>query len=337
MAVTKCHKRELFFNCLSVLTLIYFAGRSLLAENACERTVKGMNGDRILVVDDEELNLFIIKEFLAQEALDLELFSNPLAAWERLTTSDTHFSAVIIDRMMPELDGLELLRRMKQDRRFADVPVIMQTAASSPDKVAEGLAAGAYYYLTKPYEPEALVSIVRAALRDRHFRMPELPQQFGQARDLVCSLEYRFASLDDVNKLVPLLAAMCPQPDLVAPGLADLMVNAVEHGNLALTYQEKSRLKTDGGWEEEIARRLRLPDFSSRYATVRVERLEQRLVFTIVDQGAGFDWARYLTFDPGRAFDPNGRGIAMARLISFSSLEYRGCGNEVVASVDLSE
>ncbi len=61
--------------------------------------------------------------------------------------------------------------------------------------------------------------------------------------------------------------------------------------------------------------------------------MPDRLTFTISDQGAGFDWLSYLEFAPERAFDPNGRGIAMARLTSFSSLDYRDSGNIVVATV----
>ena len=58
-------------------------------------------------------------------------------------------------------------------------------------------------------------------------------------------------------------------------------------------------------------------------------------MFRIVDQGTGFAWANYLDFDPERAFDANGRGIAMARATSFSHLEYAGRGNIVSAWVDL--
>lgn len=295
-----------------------------------------MDKERVLVVDDEQLNLFIIEEFLDQEDVELELHSNPLAAWESLSAPDSSFSLVVLDRMMPELDGMELLRRMKREARFADIPVIMQTAASSPDQVREGLEAGAYYYLTKPYEPEALISIVRAALDDRRGRrlLRNRAAHLEEAQRLVRSVEYRFVTLEDVASLVPVLAAMCPQPDVVAPGLSDLMVNAVEHGNLGVTYQEKSLLKWEGDWEQEIARRLALPQFSSRFATVRAERLDDALVFTIADQGDGFEWQRFLTFDPERAFDPNGRGIAMARMMSFASLDYQGKGNVVVARVN---
>lgn len=296
-----------------------------------------MDKERVLVVDDEQLNLFIIEEFLEQEDLALELFSDPLQAWERLQTGGEPFSLIVLDRMMPGLDGIELLRRIKRETRFADIPVIMQTAAAAPEQVREGLEAGAYYYLTKPYEPEALISIVRAALEDRRGRaaLRSRAAHLEDAQRLVRSVEYRFATLDDISTLVPVLASLCPHPDTVAPGLSDLMVNAIEHGNLGVTYQEKSLLKWEGDWEAEIRRRLALPAFCERFATVRAERQGGRILFTISDQGEGFDWQKYLSFDPERAFDPNGRGIAMAKLMSFASLEYQGRGNVVVASVAL--
>lgn len=294
-----------------------------------------MAQERVLVVDDEQLNLFIIEEFLAQEAVELDLQSDPLVAWDRLLAPDSDYSLVILDRMMPGLDGLDLLHRLKREPRFADVPVIMQTAASSPDQVREGLEAGAYYYLTKPYEPEALISIVRVALEDRRARL-QLRRRVASLEEterLLTAVEYRFVTLADIAHLVPVLAALCPEPEVVAPGLSDLMVNAVEHGNLGVTYKEKAQLKWDGDWEAEIERRLALPEMRDRFGLIRCERSPERIVFTITDQGRGFDWRKFLVFEPERAFDPNGRGIAMAKMMSFSSLEYQGCGNVVVATV----
>ena len=294
-----------------------------------------MGQDRVLVVDDEQLNLFIIEEFLEGEGLVLDLHAVPLSAWDALLAPDSGFSLVVLDRMMPGMDGMEFLRRMKLERRFANIPVIMQTAASSPDQVRQGLEAGAYYYLTKPYAPEALISIVRAALDDRRSRDQLLNRAMAleETQKLIRRVEYSFVSLDDVSRLVPVLAAMCPAPDIAAPGLADLMVNAVEHGNLGVSYQEKSLLKWEGDWDAEIQRRLGLPQFAGRYATIHVERGTQGVIFTIVDQGDGFDWQKYLVFDPERAFDPNGRGIAMAKMMSFATIEYQGKGNVVVATV----
>lgn len=296
-----------------------------------------MSSQRVLVVDDEPLNLLLIENFLEEENVTLETYSDPLAAWDRLQDETADFALVILDRLMPGLDGLELLRRIKREQRFAEIPVIMQTAASSPDQVREGLEAGAYYYLTKPYAPEALISIVRGALADRQGRLTLRSQasRFEEAQRLLTVAEYRFATLDDVSRLVPVLADLCPEPGRVAPGLSDLMVNAVEHGNLGITYREKALLKWEGDWEAEIRRRAELPQFKGRTASVRVERHGDRIEFTIADEGAGFAWQKFLEFDPERAFDPNGRGIAMARMTSFSRLEYRGTGNVVVATVGI--
>ena len=298
-----------------------------------------MSENRVLVVDDEAINLMLIEEFLEQEKVTLELFSDPVLAWQRMQEADVSFSLVVLDRMMPRMDGMEFLRGIKREARFADVPVIMQTAASAPEQVREGLEAGAYYYLTKPYAPEALISIVRAALADRQARVALRSQaaQQDEVQRRLLNAEFVFSTLDDVSCLVPALAGLCPEPNRVAPGLSDLMVNAVEHGNLGITYREKSLLKWDGDWDAEIRRRLDLPQFKERRAVIRVERQATEINFRIEDQGDGFDWQKFLDFAPERAFDPNGRGIAMARMTSFTRLEYEGRGNVVIATVGLTD
>ena len=61
------------------------------------------------------------------------------------------------------------------------------------------------------------------------------------------------------------------------------------------------------------------------------------ITLRVIDQGNGFDWQSFLEIDPERAFDPNGRGIALARLLSFSTLIYEGGGNTAVATISLAE
>ena len=293
----------------------------------------------ILAVDDEPLNLEIIREYLDDPRMDLDLAPNAERAWQRLETSALPYNLVILDRMMPGMNGIELLRRMKTDSRFRRIPVIMQTAAAAPDQVREGIEAGAYYYLTKPYEPSALLAIVRAALAD----VDELDIAMRRAADQTDTLrlldagDFRVATLADVARLAALLATLCPSPDTAAMGLTEIMINAIEHGNLGITYSEKSRLKRDDAWDAEIARRLALPENRDKVARIAVRRMADEIEFTCRDEGAGFDAERYMEFDPARAFDPNGRGIAMARMMSFSRIEYRGCGNEVVATISLKE
>jgi DNA-binding response OmpR family regulator len=297
-----------------------------------------MTQTRILAVDDEPLNLAIIEEYLCEEAnYILDTAQDGECAWTALESASPTYDLVILDRMMPVLDGMALLKRMKADPRFADVPVIMQTAAAAPDQVREGLAAGAYYYLTKPYEPETLCAVVRAAIGDRHAlrsarsRAESLEKAFQQ----LSLVEFRFRTLEEASELAQLLAEFCPNPQGVLFGLTELMINAVEHGNLGITYREKTLLLMENDWQAEVGRRLELPQFRDRVARVRLERLADRVRFTIADEGNGFDWQRYLDFDPSRIFDPNGRGIAMAHRSSFCSIDYQGSGSTVVACVTL--
>lgn len=295
-----------------------------------------MDGWRILVVDDDPINLRIIAEYLDDPRYVLDMAPDAETAWKKLRQEDRIYQLAIVDRMMPGMDGIELLRMIKANRRFRHMPVIMQTALASPQQVTEGIEAGAYYYLTKPYQPAALECIVRGVFADSKTRA-EVAQHVARQVDtlkLVSRAEFEFATIDEANKVVGMLAAMCPDPETAAIGLTELLVNAVEHGNLGIDYSEKTRLRRENTWEAEIARRQVLPTLCVRKVCVAVTRRRDEIEFRIADEGEGFDWREYMQIDPKRAFDPNGRGIAMARLISFSRLEYEGRGNVVVATVD---
>ena len=290
---------------------------------------------RILVVDDEPMNLEIIGDVLDDPSFVVSNAANGEIAWQAMQVAETPPQLLVLDRMMPGLDGIELLKRIKAEPRFADIPVIMQSAASSSSDIAEGVAAGAWYYLPKPYAPRDLLAIVRAALEEVAER--EAANQVVRNRrsvlDLLDVAEFEFRTLKQAADLAHTLAGLCPDPVSSAIGLSELLVNAVEHGNLGISYAEKSEMRRNEVWEQEVEARLGDPLLGARRARVVFRRMPDRLTFTISDQGAGFDWLSYLEFAPERAFDPNGRGIAMARLTSFSSLDYRDSGNIVVATV----
>jgi anti-sigma regulatory factor (Ser/Thr protein kinase) len=151
--------------------------------------------------------------------------------------------------------------------------------------------------------------------------------------DLLDVAEFEFHTLKQAADLALTLGGLCPDPASAALGLSELLVNAVEHGNLGIGYAEKSEMRRNEVWEQEVEARLGDPVLGARRARVAFRRMPDRLVFTISDEGAGFDWRSYLEFSPERAFDPNGRGIAMARQASFTALDYQDRGNIVVATV----
>jgi DNA-binding response OmpR family regulator len=290
---------------------------------------------RILVVDDEPMNLEIIGDVLDDPSFIVSNAANGEIAWQAMLAAESPPQLLVLDRMMPVLDGIELLKRIKAEPRFTDIPVIMQSAASSSSDIAEGVAAGAWYYLPKPYAPRDLLTIVRAALEEVAEREAAnlVVRNRRSVLDLLDVAEFEFHTLKEAADLAYSLAGLCPDPVSAAIGLSELMVNAVEHGNLRIAYAEKSEMRRNEVWEQEVEVRLSDPVLGARRARVVFRRMPEQLTFTISDEGEGFDWRSYLEFAPERAFDPNGRGIAMARLASFASLDYRGCGNIVVATI----
>lgn len=293
-----------------------------------------MSTPHLLAVDDEPINLELVSECFAGLDYSLDKARNGEEAWSMLNGC-RHYDAIILDRMMPGVDGISLLRQIKADGRFSGIPVIMQTAAGDPEQVREGLAAGAYYYLVKPYRCDSLLAIVRGALDDAAYRR-QLQQKLRRHVDalkLLDTAEFSFRSLEEAETLAAFIAHGCPQPDSAVLGISELLINAVEHGNLGITYEEKTALKTEGRWQEEVRLRLELPEQQDKRVRVSFRREGPATRIRIRDEGSGFDWGKYLDFDPDRAFDPNGRGIALARLTSFDALCFEDGGNTVVATL----
>ena len=296
-----------------------------------------MSTPQVLIVDDHALDRKLLTHYLEPEGYAVTTASDGQEGWEILSNDPSRFDVVLLDRSMPRMSGLELLTRIKSDERLRTLPTIMQTALTKREEILEGIRAGAYYYLTKPYDVEMLRSVVRTAIEDyRGYR--DLQDEMRKGADtlrLMREAVFAFRTVEQARALGMMLANTCPDPSATVVGLTELLVNAVEHGNLGITYEEKTRLGNSLEWTREVERRLALPENVDKYAEVQFERSEDRIYFLIRDQGAGFDFQRFLTIDPQRAFHTHGRGIAIANRLSFSHLEYRGKGNEVLGTIEL--
>ena len=294
------------------------------------------NKTHILIVDDEILNLEIISEYLEHD-YKISTAKDGVIAWEMLEKSPDDFDVILLDRMMPNMNGLEVLEKIKQHPVLQHCPVIFQTAKTSASDIAEGMNAGAYYYLTKPFETQVLLSVVKTAVKD-YCRFKEIQQNLEQTKltmGMLNSAVFEFKTLEEARSIASLVSNACPQPASIVMGLTELMVNAVEHGNLGITYDEKSTLNELGTWVEEINNRLQLSKNKNKTASINFQRYTDTIEITITDQGPGFDWETYMDFDPDRLMDNHGRGIAVANKLSFSSVEYQGKGNEVCARLIL--
>jgi len=120
---------------------------------------------RILVVDDDKNVVQIIAVNLHYEGMEVIEAYNGAEALAKVETARPDL--ILLDIMMPDLDGIEVCRRLKQDASTADIPIIMLTAKTMDEDMLAGWEAGADDYLTKPFNPLGLTQRVKIRLQER--------------------------------------------------------------------------------------------------------------------------------------------------------------------------
>lgn len=118
---------------------------------------------KILLVDDEPLNLKLIAAYLYGEPYELLNASNALQAIKIL--EETHdIKLILLDLMMPDMNGLEFAKVLKRNVAWQNIPIIMQTAAAEKDKVDDCIKHGIKHFLIKPFEQMQLIELSRSIL-----------------------------------------------------------------------------------------------------------------------------------------------------------------------------
>jgi CheY-like chemotaxis protein/CHASE3 domain sensor protein len=122
---------------------------------------KAFEARRILVVDDDMRNIFALTSALEQKGADVEVARNGVEALRKLEENPDGIDLVLMDIMMPEMDGLTATREIRKNPRWQKLPVIAVTAKAMKEDQEKALAAGANDYLAKPIELERLFSLMR--------------------------------------------------------------------------------------------------------------------------------------------------------------------------------
>ena len=122
-----------------------------------------MVAPRILVVDDQPINVQLLKRKLEKEGMEVLTASNGLDALEAVTSGKPDL--ILLDVMMPDMDGIEVCQRLQAHEETRSVPVIFITARTSKEGKLEGLGAGAVDYITKPIDLDETLARVQTQLR----------------------------------------------------------------------------------------------------------------------------------------------------------------------------
>lgn len=232
-----------------------------------ERVAPLLEPKRVLVVDDEEGILELVEYHLRREGFDVVLAHTGLDGY-RLAL-DTRPDIVILDLMLPDMDGFEVCRRI---RRHSEVPVLMLTARTDDIDKVVGLEIGADDYVTKPFNPRELVARVRALLRRVGGGLEGPPDRllFGEL------------SVDLVRKYVRLQGE-------------ELQLSPTEFALLQVFVQDPERVWTrndllDSVWGEDFVGDPRVVDVYVRYLREKLgdDAANPRWLETV--RGIGYRW-----------------------------------------------
>lgn len=166
-------------------------------------TPDGVTPARILVVDDNEMNRDVLARRLQRDGHQPEAVADGRQALKYL--ADTPCDLVLLDIMMPEIDGYEVLTRMKADEKLRHLPVIMISAIDEIDSVVRCIEAGADDYLHKPFNPTLLRARIGACLDKKRLRDQE------QATHLAL-VESQRALAAELNEAADYVRSLLPEP-----------------------------------------------------------------------------------------------------------------------------
>jgi CheY-like chemotaxis protein len=113
---------------------------------------------RILVVDDDEMVLMALNELLRPEGYEVHAVSSGGQALKNLDKEK--YDLLLLDIIMPEMDGFELCRRIRERENYRETPIVFLTAKSRDEDRVKGLEVGANLFLSKPISPDKLLEII---------------------------------------------------------------------------------------------------------------------------------------------------------------------------------
>lgn len=140
-------------------------------------SIKDIN---ILVVDDNKENLTIVSKYLKEKGFNLALALNGKSALQILESDK--IDLILLDIMMPEMDGFEVCEIIKNDSQHKEIPIIFLTAKTETDDIVKGFKAGGVDYITKPFRKEELFARIKNHL-ELKFMREILKRQAEESRE----------------------------------------------------------------------------------------------------------------------------------------------------------
>lgn len=126
----------------------------------------GQSNLRILVADDDPIIRHLVCSLVRSEGYEVVVAEDGVEAL-RILQNDTNFKGAILDLMMPHIKGIDLIRYMRTEKRFMRIPVMVITSEPESNLISKTFAAGATFFLLKPFSPNQLRNTLRMLINQR--------------------------------------------------------------------------------------------------------------------------------------------------------------------------
>ncbi len=284
----------------------------------------------VLVIDDEDAIRQVLSIALKEKEYSVLTASNGLEGIEVFKKEKPEI--VITDVKMHEMSGIEVTKKIKGMNE--DTDVIIMTGYGSEELVIESMRAGASNFIKKPISLNELFSILENIILKK-----ESKKRAEVAKDIVVYEKKRCIIGNDITKIWNVVNQILfnISPELEASiydglkiGLYEILINAIEHGNLGITYEDKSKALNSNTYTDLLNERIKEADMKNKKVTINSILNEGVFEVEVIDDGDGFDFKNLPSpHDPDRIFESNGRGIFLAS-VYYDDVRYIEPGNRVI-------
>lgn len=289
---------------------------------------------KILVVDDQKEIQMMLCDVLEMQGYEVLTADNGTEGLEQYRKHRPAFT--LTDISMPGMSGLDLLKQIKILN--SEASVILMTGAGTETYAVEALRGGAVNYFNKPLDINELVETLhRYSVLAAGYDYELYAAGFIESENLRLSLTNDLAQVNHaVQMIVNHCRAIFPLEDIYTLrfGLYEMIVNSIEHGNLGITYEEKTRALEINQLNKLIKERAEDPVRRRKRVKIECRLNPEGMQCVIQDEGDGFDHSIYsASEDPAQLFEQlgtslHGRGI-MLTCLQFDKVEFSQKGNLV--------
>jgi len=259
-------------------------------------------GLNFLVVDDEVDIINILKFYLKKKGASVVHAMDAFQALEAMYDEENSVDLILLDVMLPVLDGYQICKILKMQRDYNSIPIIMVSALGEIASMKKGFLVGADDYIVKPFTEKIVIERIRKALEENK-RLKNSGLEYHIKFELKSDLSY----MHDINNMAKWIFSNTNAEEWIISDLMyslnEMCANAIEHGN------KKDRNKN---------------------VYVECQVYEDRITISIMDEGVGFDPDATLDFlEDADIYRLRGRGLIITRQM-MDEVSYEENGKKVV-------